>query len=440
MGKRVSTETIAEMATKLDEQKQRAEPYRMAVTNGMGPVYMSKESRKHVDQKLTRLGVNYPRLYVKALADRLNIAAFRKQGSTELDADLWARFVAAGLRAGSEITHSDYLTYGESYVTLWAVAGAPDTPTVMYDNPLTAYVETDPATGAVTRALRRWQARGKHYAALLEPGGISRYEGREQAPVTAPATWNLVEEIPNPWDEVPLVRFARKTTATDVMGESVLDDVMPLTAAHAKVLQDAIVTSEEYARPRRWVTGLEIEYDDDGNPVDPFGDQRLLQSESPETRFGQFDSSRLDGYGSLLDTLTTAVAAVTGLPAHYLGIDADQAVNAESIRAAEAQIVAQAYTEQNRLSDQWAIVAGWLRAIGTGANEISREYRPRYDDAETRTPAQAADAAMKLAAIGVPLEALLDDPLRMEPHKIRDIMRNRENEALMKAAYELGGQ
>src|SRR5699024_5378356 len=98
------------------------------------------------------------------------------------------------------------------------------------------------------------------------------------------------------------------------------------------------VTSEYFARPRRWATGLEIEEDDDGRPIDPFGDSRLLQSEDPETKFGQLDPARLDGYNDLSAMLTQHIGALTGLPPHYLGLHGDQPANADSVRAAESQL------------------------------------------------------------------------------------------------------
>lgn len=434
-------ETVARLAGRLDEQANAAEPYRRSFNGETGPVYMTKESRKNLDRRLAGLGVNYPRIYVQSLADRIVIEGFRRRGGHELDPAVWEQYRAAGLRAGSEITHIDYLTYGEAYVTVWGALDDPNRPTVSYDNPRTAIVETDPASGLVTRALRVWRHGDERYAVLLEPDTIRRFKGKAAAPTTAPATWVADgDPIENQWGEVPTVRFCRRLTADEYRGQSAISDLVGLGAAHSKVLQDAIVTSEHYARPRRWVTGLEIEYDDEGNPIDPFGDNALLQSESPETKFGQFDAARLDFYAALLDTLTASVAAVTNLPPHYLGIHADQPANAESIKAAEAPLVAQALTEMNRLESSWGRVAGWLLAIATGAPTVPTDLVPRFDSAETRTPAQAADAAQKLASIGIPLRSLLDDPLRLDPNRIAEIMAERESEALQRAAFDMGGR
>src|SRR5690625_3208158 len=139
-----------------------------------------------------------------------------------------------------------------------------------------------------------------------------------------------------------------------------------------------MVTSEYFARPRRWATGLEIEEDDDGNPVDPFGESRLLQSEDPETKFGQLASTGLDGYSDLLANLTQQIGSLSGLPAHYLGLHGDQPPTADSIRAAETQLTATAYSEQRHLTGPWSEVAGWLNAINLGTVDVPDTILPKW--------------------------------------------------------------
>src|SRR5699024_12524387 len=68
---------------------------------------------------------------------------------------------------------------------------------------------------------------------------------------------------------VPVVPFIRRMSTDDHDGTSVAADILDLTDAENKLMADAMVTSESYARPRRWATGLELQEDDDGHPVDP---------------------------------------------------------------------------------------------------------------------------------------------------------------------------
>src|SRR5699024_4541501 len=123
----------------------------------------------------------------------------------------------------------------------------------------------------------------------------------------------------------------REQSSDDTDGTSAVADVLDLSDALAKLLADAMVTSEHYARPRRWATGLEIEENEDGTPVDPFRKESHLQSEDPDTKFGQFPGSTLDGYTDMIATLTQQIGSLTGLPPHYLGLHGDQPANADGV-------------------------------------------------------------------------------------------------------------
>ena len=219
-----------------------------------------------------------------------------------------------------------------------------------------------------------------------------------------------------------------------------MEDLLDLTDAVAKILADALVTSEYYARPRRWATGLEIEEDEDGNIVDPFGAGRFLQSESPDTRFGQLDGSRLDGYTDMLATLTQQVGALSGLPPHYLGLHGDQPASADGIRAAEAQLTARARAEQRRTAAEWARVAWLLDAVSRGTSPELPDLRntsAAWHSPETSTPAMDADAAAKLRGIGVPLEAVLTDQLGIEPTRAAELAELARVEAVLGNAAAL---
>lgn len=422
----------------MDERRGRLDPY-LKAWHGQSPAaYMSKSSAEALDSRVQRLAVNLPRLVVTSTVDRMRVSGFRKIGANLADQTMWERWRAAGLVAGSELIHTDRLLYGAAFVTVWSHSRNPRRPVAMLDSPLTAWADTDPATGEVLRAVRRWTAGGKSHAVLFAPDHISRWISTSADPAAGAGWQREGPEVPNPWGEVPMVPFIRRGSTTDHEGTSAVADVLDLTDALAKVLQDAMVTSEYFARPRRWVTGLEIQEDEDGNTIDPFGQKRLMQSEDPETRFGQLDPARFDGYTDLAALLTQQIGALTGLPPHYLGLHGDQPANADSVRAAETQLVSRSYSEQRQAERQWGLVAGWLDAIATGAPAIPSDYLPMWADPETRTPAAAADAAVKLNGIGVPLRTLLRSPLRYEPHEVTEIMAERSTELVEQAGLDLG--
>lgn len=396
--------------------------------------YLSRESRDALDDRLARLGVNYPRLAVEALADRMRLAGI------ELDSrPVWQAFLRAGGRELAELVHTDRLLYGSAYVTVWATEDG--RPTLTGDSPFSMAHASDPATGETWWALRRWRVSPTEVAcAIMTPDRVTEYRadsGGDTLPATA---YRRHRALDNPLGVVPVVPFIRRSSLSDpATGSSAVADLLDLSDAAAKVLGDAMVTSEYYARPRRWATGLEIEEDDDGNPVDPFGKRRFLQSEDPDTKFGQLDGARLDGYGDLLATISQAVGALSGLPPHYLGLHGDQPASAEGIRAAEAQLVARAETEKSRTADEWARVAVLLDAVDRGVPvdpATAGRAVVSWEPSETSTPAMDADAAVKLRGIGVPLAAVLADTLHYAPDRVAELVAQARDEQVLGAAAD----
>lgn len=390
--------------------------------------YLSPKSAEALGDRLGKLGVNYPRLAVEALAERLTLSGLE----TREQFDVWAEFVAANGPELAELVHVDRLLYGSAYVTVWATEDG--TPTLTGDSPVSMTHGSDPATGETLWAARRYAvAENDHRVVLYRPDTITTY----RATYTGATVhgYRPHETADNPLGVVPVTPFIRRASLSDPLtGASIVDDLTDLTDAVSKVLADAMVSSEFYARPRRWATGLEIEEDEDGNAIDPFGEGRFLQSESPETKFGQLDAARLDGYADMLATLTQSVGALSGLPPHYLGLHGDQPASADGIRAAEAQLTARARAEQRRVSSEWARVAWLLDAVALGVEPDDaelRRIRVSWESPETSTPAMSADAAAKLRGIGVPLEHVLTDTLGVAPDVAADLARSARLEQVL---------
>lgn len=403
-------------------------------------VWISKESREALDNSLARLGTNFTRLAVTSLVERLTLRGWNEAGVTGIDEDMLALAHLVDLPALSEIIHTDRALYGESYATVWATADG-QAPTVIAGTGDTVSVRIDPATRRTVEGVRLWRDGDTAHIVHFTPETVRRYATDlvQGASVTPHMNWKQdgpVEE--NALQAVPIVRFQRKLSSLDVSGVSAVSDILGLEDAQAKVLADAMVTSEYFAKPRRWATGLEIMEDEAGKPVDPFGKSRLLQSEDPETKFGQLNASSPSGQVELIATLTQQIGALTGLPAHYLGLHGDQPASAEGVRAAESQLVNTARTEMKHLSGPWSRVASLLSAVEHGGHPDDYRYITQWENPEIKTPAQAADAAGKLRDIGLPLATLLSDPLGYDPEDIPDIVAAASRENLL-ANVNLGG-
>lgn len=430
-------ETLTTLLDRLEARRGELDRLRQHWHGESPTSYLSTKSRDALDKRLSRLGVNFPRLVVRSIVDRLRVTGFRVDGKPETDPDVWGLWRRAGLVAGSELVHTDRALYGMAAVTVWAAANDPGRPVATLDGPRHVAVDRDPATGEVLSAVRKWNSAEATHAVVYDAEAARVWRADSPDMPAGSGAWQLQQTVEHPLGICPVVPFSRRGTTSDYDGTSAVADVLDLTDAVSKVLADAMVTSEYYARPKRWATGLELQYDDDGNPVDPFGEGRFLQSESDETRFGQLDPVRLDGYSDLLATLTQSVGALTGLPPHYLGLHGDQPANADSVRAAEAQLTSGAYSEMRQLDDPWGLVAALLYSVRTGVDPLALDIAPVWASPEIRTPAQAADAAVKLDGIGVPLRSLLVDTLGYEPDQADRIIAEQRADRVERAGLDM---
>lgn len=414
----------------MDSRAKANRVYRQHWTNDSPAAWLSKESREALENKIARVSVNFIRLAVTSLVERLTLRGWTKPGENGIDRELLALSQLIDLPAKAETLHIDRALYGASYATVWSTVDGAQ-PVLITDTGETASVDVDPATGVARSGARVWREGDTAKAVEFTPETVTHYSAEVLAgtELTGATEWNVTETKDNPLGAVPIVPFRRKQSSLDTHGVSAVADILELTDALAKVLGDAMVTSEYSAKTRRYATGLEIVEDEDGKPIDPFGPSRFLQSEDPDTKFGQLQGTSPEGQVALIATITQQIGALTGLPAHYLGLHGDQPPSAEGVRAAETQLVMTARTEMRYLDGPWSKVAGLLLAVKHNGHPDDYTRVTEWDNPEIKTPAQAADAAGKLRDIGLPLSTLLSDPLGYSPEDIPDIVAaaNREN-------------
>lgn len=438
---------IEKLSRKLDEQYADLHKLDTYYAGRQPLAFLSPSAKEALGNRLHALACNFPRLVVDSLSERLRIEGIRSDAGDEV----WAAWRASGMEDGSCQLHTEALALRRAFVIVWADADG--RPVVTVESPRQVIVQRDPATRQVTVALKRWIADSKAHAVMFEPDKVTRYTSLGDVPdggAIPPTGWKVTESFSNPFGVVPVVPFINTGRLLDFDGVSEMRDVMDLTDALNKLLADAMVSSEFHARARRWVTGLEIIEEDvidpvtglptgEKIPVNPFDNEagKLWQAENPDTKFGQFDPARLDGYSDLIATLTQMIGAISALPPTYLGLWGDQPASADAIRSAEASLVTRALARQRTFGQAWSMVARLMASVIT--NKAVRDLTADviWASAETRTPAQAADAAMKLVSAGIiPVEQALDD-LGYTPDQIVAMRGMRRTAALDVAAVDI---
>ncbi|MBG6224729.1 hypothetical protein IWX63_001291 [Arthrobacter sp. CAN_A2] len=435
--------TLSALTTKLDTEQPRLDKLDRYWRGEQPTAFLSPKSVEALGNRLRSLTVNYPKLSVLSLVDRLRLTGFRIGGdpTNPPDAALWSLWRRNGMIEGQYEAMKDALAYGRGYVVVWV---GPRGVQISVESPRQMTVRRDPATREIIDGVKRWKADGHGWATIYTGTEITTYKTRN----TVGDDWALIpgsdwvqqgDSVANPLGVPPIGQILNRDRLLDFDGVSEMSGILDLTDALGKIMQDAMITSEDYARPRRWATGLEVTEDDEGNVVNPFGDdsKKVWTNEAPEGKFGQFAQADMSGFETMANLLITQIGAIKGLPTHYLGLQTDQPPSADAIRSAEASLVAHANTLLRMFGADFAWIAALVVAVRDGVDPYTVDVESVWANPETRTPAQAADAAAKLAGIGVPLETLLADELGYDPTRIADIMAKRRGESLEKAATDL---
>ena len=285
--------------------------------------YVAPEVRAATAGRLTTLAPNMSRLVVQAVAERLQVTGYAIGTDEDAAQELWDEWNASGLDLASHLAHEEALVFGRSFIVVWGDPTDPTRPVVSVESADEMTVSYDPATRRVRAALKRFKDDEQHGVAFVyQADRVTRY--RTQRPLSelgitahlSASDWQVQQVMDNPLGRVPVIPLVARPSLGNMLGTSELADVMPLSKALSKTMTDALVSSEYLAMPRRWVTGLEVQVDVNGNPVDPFGTSpRTSIIEPPDARTGAYPSGDLGAYSTLANLLTSQIGAVSGTPA-----------------------------------------------------------------------------------------------------------------------------
>lgn len=352
--------------------------------------FLSPEARTALNNRLAAVSVNVPKLLVDTIGERLRVTGLS-------DPDTWTDWTSNGMDTMHRVAHREALLLGESYIIVWARGDG--SPLVTVESATQIAVRTDPATREVLSAVKRWEGADGTHAAVYEPDRITRWHSPGAGSTTA--GFRKVDTIDNPLGVVPVVRLRNGDRLLED-GVSEMTDVLSLTDALVKLTTDLLTASEYAARPRRWASGVELVEDATGEVANPFPESdRMMISESPETKFGSLAGADLAGYENAINVVMRQISAVSGLPEHLLGIGGDNPTSADSIRASEAALTARAEARQGTFGRSWTEVARLMTAVRTGADPASVDVTVSWADPSTRSQAQEADAVVKLFAAGL---------------------------------------
>jgi hypothetical protein len=355
--------------------------------------------------------VNWPRLAVDSIDERLDVEGFRYPESDDADAGLWRVWQANDLDEESQLAHLDALIFRRSFVCVGSNEADRDTPLVTVESPLEMQVVRDPRTRQVTDGLRLYAVGddGQATSGTLYQRNATVWVERRSS------RWVEIDRDEHRLGVPPVVPIVNRGRTGRRSGVSEMSDIITLTDAAARALTNAQVAAEALAVPQRGVLGASKGdfVNADGSPLTVweayFGAVWAL--ENPNAKTFQFDAAQLSNFETIVNVYARQVASLTGLPPHYLGFTTDNPASADAIRSAESRLVKRCERKQRLWSGAWEQVMRLVVRFQTGEfDPAMRQLETLWRDPSTPTRAQAADATVKLVQANIlPIEAAWED-------------------------------
>lgn len=385
--------------------------------------YMAPELQQELQETVRQVVINWPRLVVDSLEERLDVEGFRFPTEPDSDVELWRIWQANDMDEQSQQGHLDALVMGRAYVVIGSREddADEDTPLITVESPLDMFAEFDPRTRVVRAAVKRWTDDGDDgpvdHATLLLPDSTSWWVKDKGAWVEDPDIERDDHEI----GEVMVEVLANRPRLKAPNGVSELADIIPISDAACKIATDMMVSAEYHATPRRAAFGFgEDDFvDQEGRRVSAFSriigrmwaTEKSRGTGEDNADIIQFPEASLTNFHETIKQLATLVASLAGMPPHFLGQATDNPASADGIRSAETRLVKRAERRQRRAGGTWERVNRKVMRIRDGVwNTDARSLETIWRDASTPTVAQVADASVKkFTAKIVPLRQTRED-------------------------------
>ena len=210
--------------------------------------------------------INWPRLVVDSLEERLDVEGFRMTGRDQGDERLWSWWQANRLDEESSLGHIEAFVQGSAAVFVGANDDDPTTPLITVESLNGVRVYINQRTGKVEWAVRVYEhdENGSPVRAAVYRIGYTRYYVALNG-----MGWKLESEVFHDLPIVPVVPLINRSRLGDRAGRSEMADVIPITEAACRTLSNLQGAQEMLAVPQRYVLGA-----DESDFVDAEGNKK----------------------------------------------------------------------------------------------------------------------------------------------------------------------
>lgn len=389
---------------RLDEERtRRAEiyaAYRELVEDNH-PLPESAETSQKFSRMAGLATTNLMGLAAEATAERMSVEGIRIGDEPGSDKDAWRIWKDSDFDAGSDEAIAAALICERSFVSVSPPKSPGENPRLNYEDPAGVVLAYSPE-GERIAALKvfgdEWT--GDTFATLYTPGFVVRMTQRADSDPFGPR-W-MARQMPNgaqavtknPLGEVPFFELQNRP-----LGE-IRSELAPLVIPQRLLNQTMFnvqAIAEYGAFRQKWATGIEVPRDPaTGLPLAPYEAHiaKLFVAEGAEAKFGDFNATDLKPHLDLAREIAGHMARISRLPATYFMTEVSN-VGAETLALIVGGLVAKC---KRRVKGYEPGLEGAMRLAfkAKGDARASARIEINWAEMETRSPSQAADAAVKL--------------------------------------------
>ena len=345
--------------------------------------------------------VGWPRMYVDAIEERLDLEGFRLAGESQADDRLWSWWQENDLDVESGLAHTDALVHGRTYVTVSASPDEGGSPIIRAESPKHMWADIDPHTRQVSQAVRMYQSPDSpdsDGATLFLPDRtVMMVRGKN-----GQGRWTTRDVIQHNLGVVPVVPIINRERLSDRYGHSEISpELRSVTDASSRIMMNMQATAELMAVPQRLLFGVA----QDALAADPNDKQsvieayfaRIIAVEDSDAHATQFTAAELRNFTEVLQELAKQAASYTGLPPQYLSFNSDNPASAEAIRSSESRLVKKCERKARLFGNAWERVMRMAMLVTDGSVPAeAHRMESLWRDPATPTFAAKADAVTKL--------------------------------------------
>lgn len=341
------------------------------------------------------------------------------QGTTigEADRETWRIWQANNMDGLFDQAMLEAAINGVSYLMIAPNNKDSKTPHIWVEHPSQCIIEHKPGTQRheVAAGLKVWEDdwSGLVHATLYLPGKIYKYQARKPKGSSdlTPAKWEPREVADEQWpaetelDYVPIFELPNNPRMLSG-GRSELADVLDCQDRITKTIADRLMTQDYGAFPQKWATGWpETDAEGNSNKKIDAGRDRVITTDTPETKFGQWSSADMKGYMEAKQEDVHDIAARTRTPAQYL-LGEFNNVNGETLKASESGLIAKVRQRMRALDDALEEAIRRLREMAGIETPDDITMEVVWHNPEFKTEGEQVDALTKMSTLGVPQQAL----------------------------------